>query len=247
MSKYRNLERLIRRHSEDMLANTVSFIQNGYCLTWNDRERENCDPDRGLKQYSTDSAWAKYQDGRITRWQAVELAVTRAKRSNAKYAQKRLDSLQAAEETPRAQEIRINVEWKKSSMWGYNPTATVSAGKSNGAGKASGCGYDKGSAAISNALMECPSVLRVLFDYTERQLANGATAETLANNRLAFTWGNILGYGAGYDCIPGFEGGVGFDSTAAILEKIGYKKIYSDRSCRTHDTYYFELQEEVIQ
>lgn len=53
--------------------------------------------------------------------------------------------------------VNICVEWKKSRTWGYNPTVEIETHTTNGnfhytKGKASGCGYDKESAAIAEAL-----------------------------------------------------------------------------------------------
>jgi hypothetical protein len=64
--------------------------------------------------------------------------------------------------------ITISVEWKKSSTWGYNPTAEIRLYSSTGyeflIGKASGCGYDKESAAIATALNQSNAVIKMLFD-----------------------------------------------------------------------------------
>ena len=53
-------------------------------------------------------------------------------------------------------EFTARVEWHRSATWGYNPTAntwTRGTGRNiYGTGKASGCGYDKLSAAINSAL-----------------------------------------------------------------------------------------------
>lgn len=63
--------------------------------------------------------------------------------------------------------ITISVEWKKSAMWGYNPTAEIRVYSENGCdflvGKASGCGYDKESTAIASALNQSDAVIKMLF------------------------------------------------------------------------------------
>ena len=52
--------------------------------------------------------------------------------------------------------IKIAVDWKKSRTWGYNPRATVwvyyKDQSARTEGSASGCGYDKKSAAVGQAL-----------------------------------------------------------------------------------------------
>lgn len=52
------------------------------------------------------------------------------------------------------QSFRASVEWSRSRVWGYNPFASVwvnNGGENYGTGRASGCGYDKLSAAICYA------------------------------------------------------------------------------------------------
>lgn len=50
-------------------------------------------------------------------------------------------------------EFTARVNWHKSSVWGYNPTAETWAGwDTYGKGTASGCGYDKLSASICSSL-----------------------------------------------------------------------------------------------
>lgn len=52
-------------------------------------------------------------------------------------------------------EFVARVNWHKSSVWGYNPTAQTWAGYDTyGEGSASGCGYDKLSASICSSLSD---------------------------------------------------------------------------------------------
>lgn len=70
----------------------------------------------------------------------------------------------------------ISVEWKKSNTWGYNPTAEVCIYSENGyeflTGKASGCGYDKESAAIASALNQSNAIIKMLFDADKKDPDN---------------------------------------------------------------------------
>lgn len=55
--------------------------------------------------------------------------------------------------------LKINVEWSRSQTWGYNPHVEAWARYSNistqyNTGSASGCGYDKESAAVASAINE---------------------------------------------------------------------------------------------
>lgn len=72
----------------------------------------------------------------------------------------------------------IRVEWHKSKMWGYNPVADIDITTTNGkyyntTGKASGCGYDKESAAIGSALYDIAVFDNLIFDnYKKYKKAN---------------------------------------------------------------------------
>ena len=92
-----------------------------------------------------------------------------------KKAIKKVEEVAAA---PTLTACRVSVEWKKSRMWGYNPHATVDAWTvdADGAqecttttGRASGCGYDKQSAAIAEAFNASPAILKALYNTEERR------------------------------------------------------------------------------
>ena len=75
---------------------------------------------------------------------------------------KRLDAANNAENLTY---IKIHVDWKRSSTWGYNPSATVWTSDSYyNTGRASGCGYDKESAAVGEALAGSHSLRRFLIE-----------------------------------------------------------------------------------
>lgn len=64
--------------------------------------------------------------------------------------------------------ISINVEYKRNRTWGWNPTATVTAvldgvRTDTTTGKASGCGYNKLSAAVDRAFSENPLLQTLLM------------------------------------------------------------------------------------
>lgn len=108
--------------------------------------------------------------------------------------------------------INISVNWVKSPTWGYNPHATVTT--NNGTiteGRASGCGYDKESAAIAEALNKNNDILKLLYVAKNKKM-------TLKNNDNR----DLLGYGSGYGVLPYFEGGVGASSLMNIFRKLGY-------------------------
>lgn len=110
-------------------------------------------------------------------------------------------------------ELTISVEWKKSSMWGMNPTAEVVV---NGVGRISsgsisGCGYDKQSTAVANVLNQVPQLIKLMYEFKNKP------KNVMQKNN------DVFGYGSGYGILPSFEGGVGVSCYNSILNKIGYK------------------------
>ena len=149
-------------------------------------------------------------------------------------------AIKKAEDVAAAQTLtacRISVEWKKSRVWGYNPHATVDAWTvdSNGVtdcttttGRASGCGYDKQSAAIAEALNASPVILKVLYNAEERRLKG---RESRKQSRRDF-----IGYGSGDSSRPHFFGMCGVSVFYKIFENCGYtfEKVASGK---TFDAY----------
>lgn len=88
-------------------------------------------------------------------------AIKDIEKTRAKY----LAKLEAANNAEKLTNIRIDVNWHKSSTWGHNPTAEVwTSGGFYNTGRASGCGYDKESAAVDEALSGSPSLQRFLIE-----------------------------------------------------------------------------------
>lgn len=100
-------------------------------------------------------------DHAVVRQADVESARRHAEVYGPKYWKWWEDRLKAADGAGKLVEINIRVEWKRSSMYGMNPTAEAwlcfedaQYGKRSAYGRehASGCGYDKASAAVSGVL-----------------------------------------------------------------------------------------------
>jgi hypothetical protein len=116
-------------------------------------------------------------------------------------------------------EVKVSVEWKRSQMWGSNPTAEAwcSYVDENGnrnshyakSGSIGGCGYDKLSTAVADVLNQFNEVLKPLYQQKDKNISS-------KNNEL-------LGYGSGYGILPNLEGGVGVSCYPHIFEKIGFK------------------------
>ena len=197
------------------------FIRCGYYPTWNNHEKENADQERGLRHYLTAAAWESFKAGKITREKAIEKATRRAQRETDKSTAAGLAKLDAAEVAPDLDYINIDVEWVRSSTWGYNPRVDVCADIRT-YGRAGGCGYDKESAAVAEAFNDNPAILKILYQIKENGLRAGESdADPVAcsgrDNR------NICGYGSGYSVIPYFEGGVGVSCFWSILKKAGFE------------------------
>lgn len=135
---------------------------------------------------------------------------------------KRLQTIGAAGEFTGAS---VSVEWKRSAMWGMNPTASAACYSAGHfvSGSIGGCGYDKLSTAVSDALNQSNALLKALYTFKEKRGPN-------ANNR------DLFGYGSGYGILPYLEGGVGDSCYPAIFAKIGFtfRKISSGK---TFDVY----------
>lgn len=124
---------------------------------------------------------------------------------------KKIDTIKEASE--KVQTINISINWVKSNTWGYNPHATITTDYGEMTeGRASGCGYDKESASIAEALNKNNNILKLLYIAKNKKM-------TLKNNNNH----DILGYGSGYGVLPYFEGGVGASSLMNIFRRLGYK------------------------
>ena len=216
---------LLRKHylqdREEQREQNIFFIKKGFLPTWSESEQK--ESDNGLKRYSTNLRWEQYQNGTITREKAEEFAIKRMNKQLDKEIQEKLFLLESVESAPDIDFIYINIEWKRSSTWGHNPLAEVSTDKEAkyNTGYASGCGYDKESAAVATAFNKSLAILKVLYTLKEKGLQAGESDESKTScsgvdNR------NIVGYGAGYSVIPYFEGGVGVGCFWEILKKAGF-------------------------
>lgn len=214
--------RLAQAVADQAIANaesTAAFIRDGYMPHWAEHER--VQSDNGLRQYSTARRWEQYQAGEITREKALELAAKRAAAQISKSAVKKIERLQLAASAPVLSSVSVSVHWTRNRTWGNNPTAEVYAdGYTNG--HASGCGYDKESAAIAEAFNASPAMLRVLYELAENALTGGYDPRTGATC-TGYTWRESIGYASGYDVLPYYEGGCGSSCFWAILEKAGFR------------------------
>lgn len=108
-------------------------------------------------------------------------------------------------------EITITVVWKKSAMWGHNPTAEsyVNGIGALTSGSISGCGYCKLSTAVAEVLNQIPQFSKLMYQ--------------LKNKKFKVKNHELFGYGSGYGILPYFEGGVGVSCYDKIFNTIGYQ------------------------
>ena len=199
-------------HYKKERENIAHYVERGYYPHWN--KEHPTDADKGLKQYSTPSKWDKYKNGNISRADAVNLATVRAWREIDGYEKEKADLIIAAQDAPDVIEIIINVTWHKSRTWGYCPEVETKIKTAKGwsyhTGRASGCGYDKESAAVAESLNSSPPVMKILYNKEIDALTAGRTRR------------EFIGYGSGYGILPYFEGGVGITSHYNIFTNCGY-------------------------
>lgn len=178
-----------------------------------------------LRRESTPTRWEQYQKKMITYHELVEYTSERIKRKYRKIIQSELELLKQIENTEVPEEITIHVDWVKNTYWGNNPHAEVTDSKRRYFGAASGCGYDKRTAAIAEAVNQSYEILKILCNKKEAELQAGKTGENSV----------LIGYGSGYSAIPEFEGGVGIESFRRIFENCGY--VWKDYSSEKYDVY----------
>ena len=99
----------------------------------------------------------------------------RAENDRARLRQDRREDLKTIETASTAGAVvwcRIEVEWKKSRTWGNCPRVRLECGDGSrvwySSGYASGCGYDKESAAVCDAVRDCPPLVRLLIENAGR-------------------------------------------------------------------------------
>ena len=200
--------------------------------------------EEACRRYATECRYQQYLDNKITKEELIMHTAKRIEREYNKDLQKKLAKLDTAEAAPDVERIAIHVHWKRSATWGYNPHAEVIINQKNRyTGKASGCGYDKQTAAIAEALDQNASVQRMLYQAKEKALQAGYDPESAKtrgpeNNRYC------IAYGAGYGALPYLEGGVGMSSFCNVFEACGLNVTERNESGKHYNFYYIEREAE---
>ena len=177
-----------------------------------------------IGQFSTDYTYNKYKAGEITHEEAYKKAYDKMVKTMYKERDEKLEKLERIKQAEDIKQIRISVEWKKSATWVSNPHVELSAFSSNSCytakATASGCGYDKESQAIAEALNSIYGVRKLLIeklDYINEKKPYGINQ---------------------YGIIPSFSGGVGTDCFTSFFKNIGWK--VTEMHGKTYDSYVIE-------
>lgn len=159
------------------------------------------------KQYTTPATLRAIQEAE----QGEPLADVLIKKMTAKKAreekkntQKRIEKIEAAEAAHLPENVNISVEFSTSRIWGYIPHATVSGYQLRTVAKASGCGYDKESAAIASAFNDNPEIMKILYNHAEQGEAFPYSVHTFAG-------------------VPCFDGGCGVSCFYSVFAACGYE------------------------
>lgn len=159
-----------------------------------------------LTQFTTPATLAALQElpaGEFIPEEIKNKMQTKRAREAAREAKKRFDRVHEVEEIEAPAALSIVVEWHKSKTWGMNPRARVATERVATYGSASGCGYDKESAAIAGAFNANPEILKIIYDHAEA--------------------GGVFPYGVStFAGLPSFDGGCGVSCFYSIFEACGY-------------------------
>jgi hypothetical protein len=171
---------------------------------------------------------SKLKKNNIMKLTAEEKQARKEKRQADRKAAQRQAIIDAERQQKPVREIRINIEWKKSRMWGMNPTANAEIFHKDGSYSSasytcSGCGYDKESTVIAdvfNAFLKYK--LFSPLKPTDRDEKRGETTAPYGIT-VRTDW-------------KYFNGGIGADCYFAISQAIGgeLKKVASGK---TFDVY----------
>lgn len=196
---YKNLKRAIETHEAETLAKFAHDLENktagDILASWY------------LMQYATPKTAEALKAAKPDEVPTAEtLAKMKAKkaREEAKATAKRLEKVAEAEAAKLPESVNISVEFVRSRVWGWNPHATIRGEQCRTEGSASGCGYDKESAAISYAMNEHPEILKIIYNHAEQGQPFPYAVHIFAG-------------------LPSFDGGCGVSCFYHIFEACGYE------------------------
>lgn len=221
MKTYENIKKQLIAENQKYKHNAIAYVT---------------DSDSTLERYSTSTRWIQYKNGEISREKCLDYAIKRIEKKYANDLEKHINRLETIANAAEIKSISVSVVWHKSRTWGYNPAVEIRLETKEGykfsTGTASGCGYDKRSAAVGSALNEMPEAVKLLCDIKEAKIPEMPETNNSSN-------APYIAYGAGYGAIPYYEGGVGYSCFDKIFEIAGFKRICFNET-KTTDYYYYE-------
>ena len=196
---YENIRKAITEHKAETLAKFTADIEKKTAAdilsSWY------------YKQYTTPATLRAIQEaeqGETLDPVIIEKMTAKKAREEAKNTQKRIEKIEAAEAAHLPKNVNISVEFSSSRTWGYIPYATVTGYQCRTMAKASGCGYDKESAAIAYAFNNNPEVMKILYNHAEQGKKFPYSVHTFAG-------------------VPCFDGGCGVSCFYSVFDACGYE------------------------
>jgi len=170
---------------------------------------------------------------------AAAYLIGRKQKAIYKAIEKEVNRVQTVFNSGELIDVKIQIEWKRSRMWGSNPSAEcwytykdAEGHHRSGyvtSGSISGCGYDKQSTAVAKCLNQINEVLKPMYIKKDKAIKGIQKSQNDAHRE-------IFGYGSGYGILPSIEGGVGVSCYPTIFKNIGYN-FQTQASGKTFDVY----------
>jgi len=155
----------------------------------------------------------KLEAGKTTIAELRKARIAKENENDAKDAETAIKRLTDAFSRNLPASIRVEVNWKKSRMWGSNPTAEVWADGYTSSPSIGGCGFDKESTATATAFKE-----NIVFDRIVATCAWLDMKESKATGSESKTYGYHVGY-TGFR----FDDAVGYECHNRIIKRAGYR------------------------
>ena len=169
--------------------------------------------DEDLKRSFGKRELNKLEAGKTTIAELRKARIAKDNENDAKDAENAIKRLTDAFSRNLPATIRVEVNWKKSRMWGSNPTAEVWADGYTSSPSIGGCGFDKESTATATAFKE-----NIVFDRIVATCAWLDMKESKATGSESKTYGYHVGY-TGFR----FDDAVGYECHNRIIKRAGYR------------------------
>jgi hypothetical protein len=166
-------------------------------------------------EYLTEFEKSKIKAGRFLVEHYAENIVKRLNKTHKAQEVGRLNAI--FESDKEIKRIVVATDWRRGSMQANQCKAVVTVTYADyqtevfESERTGGCGYDKESTAIASAFGRINALLKELALKANEAIEQGEG------------YREYIGYGCGYNTLPYFEGGVGFNSQVKILSSLGYK------------------------